>query len=132
MPNQRIFGLLFFVICLCCLSTTTAQMSIDRIAVPVATANKGKKMVRRQVRKTGPRHKNPLASARQRLRNRNNYSPTSSRRMPSATYKNQRFKRVGKATATTAPRRRQLMGPAYKNRRFKVRRTRVAKFKRRR
>ena len=134
MPNQRNFGLLFFVICLFCLSTTTkAQMSIDRVPTLPATEAEGRQQVRRQARKTSPRHKSPLAAGRQRTLKRSvSQRLLPPRKVSSVAYKNKRFKRFGQITGNTAPRRKQLMGPAYKNRRFKVRRSRVARFKSRR
>ena len=131
MPNQRNFGLLFFTFLLFSLSTTTsAQMSIDRI--PVATEQEGN-TVQREIRKTGPRYKNRRVASQPVRRKQTNLTQRISRRqLTSVAYKNKRFKRFGKMTENSAPRQRQLMGPAYKNRRFKVRRKRFARFKKRR
>ncbi len=128
MPNQNILGQLFFVFLLLCLSTTTttAQLSVEKLPFIPSAKEKGKK-ASRTTRVIGPRTKNPLAAGRQSRR----VTAKAVVRQPLASpaYKNKRFRRTGKMSGNTAPRRKQLMGPAYKNRRFKRRRARVARFK---
>lgn len=130
MPYRNIRGQLLFVFCFFCLSTTTtAQMDIDRL--PPATVKVNEKATKnRSTRILGLQLKNPRAAGRQRAQNRQS-TAVSQQRMTSLAYKQKRFRRTGKMTGNTAPRRKQLMGPAYKNERFKVRRARVAKFKKR-